>query len=56
MSLQNRIKFYRTSLNLTQGYAAKYLDMNRATFTQLENGKRKVTADDLCKLSDLFGV
>ena len=56
MNVQERIKYYRTNLNLTQEYVAKYLNMNRATFTQIEIGKRKITTDDLSKLSRLFGV
>ena len=56
MNVQERIKYYRTNLNLTQEYVAKYLDVSRATFTQIENGNRKITTDDLSKLSNLFGV
>ena len=51
-----RIKELRTQLHLSQEYVANYLGINRATFTQLENGNRKVTADDISKLSALFGV
>ena len=51
-----RIKEYRIQLNLTQEYVAKYLGINRATVTQMENGKRKVSADELSKLCVLFGV
>lgn len=51
-----RIKDLRQSQHLSQEYVAKYLEMSRATYTQMENGNRKVTADDLAKLSDLFNV
>lgn len=51
-----RIKELRTKLHLSQDYVATYLGMNRATFSQLENGNRRVTADDLSRLSTLFGV
>ena len=51
-----RMRELRTQLHLSQEYVAKYLGINRATFTQMENGNRKVTADDLSKLSILFGV
>lgn len=51
-----RIKDLRQAQNLSQEYVAKYLEMSRATYTQMENGNRKVTADDLAKLSDLFKV
>lgn len=51
-----RIKELRTQLHLSQEYVANYLGLNRTSFTQLENGNRKVTADDVAKLSTLFGV
>ena len=51
-----RIKDLRQSQHLSQEYVAKYLEMSRATYTQMENGNRKVTADDLAKLSELFSV
>lgn len=54
--LNERIKELRTQLHLSQEYVANYLGINRTTFTQLENGNRKVTADDVSKLSALFGV
>ena len=51
-----RIKAYRNQLTLTQEYVANYLGINRATVTQMENGRRKVSADELSKLCSLFGV
>ena len=55
-NINQRIKEYRKQLNLSQEYVSNYLNMNRATYTQMENGNRKITADDLSKLSQLFGV
>ena len=54
--INERIKELRTQLHLSQEYVANYLGLNRSSFTQLENGNRKVTADDVAKLSALFGV
>ena len=51
--IHERIKEYRNQLHLSQAYVASYLEMNRATYTQMENGNRKITADDLSKLSTL---
>lgn len=56
MDLNERIKAFRVQLHLSQEYVAKYLGVSRSTFTQLENGKRKVTAEDITKLSQLFGT
>ena len=54
--LNERIKELRTGLHLSQGYVADVLGINRASFTQIENGNRKVTAEEISKLSELFGV
>ena len=54
--LNEKIKKLRTQLNLSQEYVANYLGVNRTTFTQMENGNRKIAADELAKLSILFGV
>jgi len=55
-NVHERIKELRTQLHLSQDYVARYLGINRATYTQMENGKRKVLADEVAKLSSLFGV
>lgn len=54
--LNERIRALRTQHNLSQEYVASYLGMNRTSFNQLENGNRKTTAEDVSKLSALFGV
>ena len=56
LTINERIKDMRTRLHLSQDYVAKYLGVSRSTFTQMENGKRKVLAEDLSRLSTLFGV
>lgn len=55
-TINERIKEYRNQLHLSQMYVASYLGINRATYTQMENGNRKITAEDISKLSTLFGV
>ena len=55
-NVYERIKQLRTQLHLSQDYVARYLGINRSTYTQMENGKRKVLADEVAKLSVLFGV
>lgn len=54
--INERIKSFRNQLHLSQEYVANFLGINRATYTQMENGKRKITAEDLSRLSELFGV
>jgi len=53
-TINERIKEFRNQLHLSQEYVAKFLGINRATYTQMENGKRKITAEDVLKLSELF--
>lgn len=55
-AISERIKKLRNKLHLSQEYVSKYLGVSRATYTQMENGNRKILADDLSKLSVLFGV
>ena len=55
-NVYERIKQLRTQLHLSQDYVARYFGINRSTYTQMENGKRKVLADEVAKLSVLFGV
>lgn len=56
MSINDRVKSLRTQLHLSQDYVAKYLGVSRSTFTQIENGNRKILAEELSKLSVLFGI
>ena len=56
MNVNERIKELRNELHLSQDYVAKYLGISRSTYTQMENGKRKVLADEVTKLSNLYGV
>ncbi len=55
-NINERIKKLRGQLHLSQDYVANYLGVSRSTYTQMENGKRKLLADDVSKLSVLFGV
>ena len=56
MKIHERVKSLRTQMRLSQDYVAKYLGVSRPTFTQMENGNRKILAEELSKLSVLFGV
>ena len=56
MKTYEKMKELRSQLHLSQDYVAKYLGVNRSTVTQMENGKRKILADEVSKLCNLFGV
>ena len=55
-ALYERIKDARTELHLSQDYVAKFLGVNRTAIVEIESGKRKVSADELGKLSELFQI
>ena len=50
------IKEARTELHLSQDYVAKFLGVNRTAIVEIESGKRKVSADELGKFSELFQI
>lgn len=56
LAINERIKDMRRRLHLSQEYVAKQLGVSRSTFTQMENGNRKILAEELSKLSALFGI
>ena len=56
MKINEKMKGLRVQLHLSQDYVAKYLGVNRSTVTQMENGNRKILAEDISKLCTLFGV
>ncbi len=55
-ALAERLRACREKLHLSQEYVANYMDMGRATVTQIELGNRKVTAEELAQFSILYGL
>ena len=56
MKINEKMKELRLQQHLSQDFVAKYLGVNRSTVTQMENGNRKILAEDVSKLCELFGV
>lgn len=56
MEIYERIKTLRCQMRLSQNYVSSYLGVGRSTYAQMENGRRKILAEDIPKLSALFGV
>ncbi|MEG0620023.1 MAG: helix-turn-helix transcriptional regulator [Raoultibacter sp.] len=52
--LYERIRQARAELHLSQDYVACYLGIGRSAVAEMEANKRKVSAEELGKLSDLF--
>ena len=54
--LGTKIKKTRKSLGLSQERVAKSLGINRVAISQIENGGRKISAEEIAKLSKIFNV
>lgn len=52
----NRLRSARERLSLSQEYVAKYLGVARTAVTQMENGNRNISSDELGKLCRLYGI
>jgi transcriptional regulator with XRE-family HTH domain len=54
--LGSRIKVLREEREISQGELAKLLDIDRATLSQIENGKRSLKAEELSLISKMLNV
>jgi len=54
--LGSRIKRLREELGISQQRLAVFLGVSRSTISQIEIGVRKVSADELLKLSEIFNI
>jgi transcriptional regulator with XRE-family HTH domain len=51
-----RIREARKMAGLSQGQAARLLDMHRPTVSEIEAGNRRVSGDELAKMAEIFDV
>ncbi len=56
MTTADRLREARIAAGLSQGQVARKLGMHRPTVTEIEAGRRKVSADELQTFSTLYGV
>jgi transcriptional regulator with XRE-family HTH domain len=54
--IAERLKQARISAGLSQENAAKILDMPRPAISEIESGKRKVSAEEIIKFSKVYKV
>lgn len=54
--LSKRIADLRESMDLTQTELARRLKIDKSAMNKIENGTRKVSSEELNKLSDIFDV
>lgn len=54
--IADRIKEARQLSGLSQGQAAKMLEMHRPTISEIENSNRKVSATELAQFAEIYEV
>jgi transcriptional regulator with XRE-family HTH domain len=54
--IANRLRSARDNAGLSQGQAAKQLGFQRPTISEIEAGRRRVTAVELSAMAKLYGV
>ncbi|MFH1283799.1 MAG: type II toxin-antitoxin system antitoxin SocA domain-containing protein [bacterium] len=54
--LSQKIKFIRERLDFSQETLAEKLGINRVAVSQIENGERKISAEEIAKLSKVFQI
>ena len=54
--MHERLKEARKKLKLSQEFVARQMNLSRPTISAIEAGQRKVTAEELAKFSELYGM
>ena len=54
--IASRLRLGRELAGLTQGQVAKIRGWHRPTVSEIEAGRRRVSADELTSLAELYGV
>lgn len=54
--LAQRLRVAREQAGLSQGQVARLLEMHRPTITEIEAGRRSVSAQELCRFAELYAV
>jgi transcriptional regulator with XRE-family HTH domain len=52
----NRLRDARVMAGLSQEQAAQSMNLNRPAISEIESGKRKVSAEEIIQFSDLYKV
>lgn len=54
--IAKRLRVAREQAGLSQGQVAKLLSMHRPTISEIEAGRRKVSAEELATFAETYGV
>ncbi len=55
-AIARRLRAAREQAGLSQGQVARLLDYQRPTISEIEAGRRKVSAEELARFADLYKV
>lgn len=55
-AIASRLVLARKQAGLTQGQVAEILDLSRPSVSEFEAGRRNVTATELSRLAEMYGV
>jgi transcriptional regulator with XRE-family HTH domain len=56
VAVASRLRLAREMAGLSQGQVAKMLGLHRPSISELEAGRRKVTAEELTELARIYGI
>ncbi|MCD8119081.1 MAG: helix-turn-helix domain-containing protein, partial [Lachnospiraceae bacterium] len=54
--MNERLKAARKYLRLSQEFVARQMNLSRPTISAIESGQRKVSAEELARFAELYGV
>jgi transcriptional regulator with XRE-family HTH domain len=54
--IATRLALARKQAGLTQGQVAEMMNLSRPSISEMEAGRRNVTAPELAKLAEIYGV
>ena len=55
-AIASRLRLSREMAGLTQSQVARNLDWHRPTVSEIEAGRRRVSAEELATLAEMYGV
>ena len=56
VAIAARLRMARQEAGLSQGQAAKLMEMHRPTVSEIEAGRRRLAADELARFAKTYGV
>jgi transcriptional regulator with XRE-family HTH domain len=54
--LASRLRLAREGAGLSQGQVAKKMNLHRPTISEIEAGRRRVSAEELAQFAEIYGV